>query len=551
MTANILFILNLSNGDETVRGFLRAVFLLGAACWIIVAPNPGSAELKVVAEPETDPAHVEMVQKTVNAFNESLRVDMGITLDRNVKVFICPTRESYRQVLQRELGQSSADAERISKVSGGFSSGQSNAVAVYVDRSGGLTASSRAYKTTAHELFHQVQYQLAANKMGKSFYWMKEGTADLVGAVVAEKVGYQSLDKWKLDQVNTLKKAETHVSPQEILITNLDQWTTLMEKKQYPYEMSDLMVFYLMQQTGTDGYRAIANYYRLIGQGTTNDEAFERAFGITSSKLVAGFWGWFVENSVQSARIEVIAAPDVPAAWLDDFNRGAELSRQYFIDYWGRDIYSSMRFILTTGKQAYAAAMMKEFGISAADAEQRAQSSVWWYIGSTTVYDTNTLTTKRQRVHVIANSLIRRFAQETAPQQQLEDLLWLVNGVADVVASRIVERSGAYTMDQYRNAWITTLGREAVLPGLAELSTAPSWKQAKAKYGTEAVNRTAALAGWYLLEKHSPAAFNKWCKAVKETGSAEIAFQQVYGMTTAQFYEEFSSYLARTVKRAS
>lgn len=534
-----------------MKRFIRFYFMILAACWFMAAPNIGFAALTVVAEPGADPAHVEMVQKTVDVFNDILRIDIAVTLDRDVRVFVCPTRESYQQVLQRELGQSSAEAERISKVSGGFSRGQSNAVAVSFDLSIGGSAAYRAYKTTAHELFHQLQYQLAGNNMGKSFYWLKEGTADLIGAAVAEKVGYQSLDKWKLDQVNILRKAAAHVSPQEILITNLDQWTTLMERKQYPYEMSDLMVFYLMQQTGGAGYRAIADYYRLIGQGTSNDEAFERAFRIASPRMVAGFLVWFVEASAQSASIEIIGMPGAPSEWLDDFNRSADLSRQFFIDHWGRDIRSSMRFVLTDGKQAYAAAMMKEFGITATEAEQRAKNSIWWYAGSTTIYDMSALTTKRQRVYVIANSLVKRFAHETAPQKKLEELLWLVNGSAAAVAYQIVDRSGAYTIEQYRNACLTTLGRATAFPGLAELNSAQAWNQANNQYGSAVINRTADLAGLYLMEKYGAEAFHNWYKAVKETSNAETTFEQVFGVTTAQFYKEFASYLANNVKRAS
>lgn len=534
-----------------MKGFLRVVFMLFVISWLVMVANTGFAELKVVVEPGAIPAHVEMVQKTVDEFNDILRTDMGVTLDRDVKVYVCPTQDSYRQLLQREFGQTSVEAGRISKVTSGFSRGKSNAIAVNLDLSFGRSIAYRAYKTTAHELFHQVQYQLAGNNLGKSFYWMKEGTADLVGAAVAEKVGYQSLDKWKLDQGNILRKAETHVSPQAILITNLDQWTTLIEKKQHPYEVSDLMVFYLMKQTGAGGYRAIAEYYRLVGQGIGNDEAFERAFGITSEKMVTGFQVWFAETSAQSANIEIVAAPDISAECRDDFSRGADLSRQFFVDNWGGDIRSSMRFVLTSGKQAYAAAITKEFGMTAAEAEQRAKNSTWWYSGSTTIYDMGALTAKPQRIFAISHSLVKRFAHETAPQKNLAQLLWLINGASEAVASQIVERSGAYTTEQYRNNWFITLGKAGTLPGLAELNTEQAWNQAKVKYGSAVVSRTAALAGLYLLEKHGAPAFHTWCKVVKETGNAETAFQQVFGMTVAEFYEEFSSYLAKNVKRAS
>lgn len=90
-----------------------------------------------------------------------------------------------------------------------------------------------------------------------------------------------------------------------------------------------------------------------------------------------------------------------------------------------------------------------------------------------------------------------------------------------------------------------------MFPELPELSTPQSWNQAKVKYGATAVNRTASLAGLYLLDKHGAGSIINWCKAVKETGNTETAFQQVFGITTAQFSAEFSDYLRKNIKSAS
>lgn len=532
-----------------MRDFFKSSLIVFIAFLAFLVPSIGDAALRVVSEPGTDPTYIEMAQNTVNAFNNILQADMGLILERDVNIFICPTRESYRKVLERELSQSPSEAERISKVTGGFSRGQSNAVAVHFDLSNGVKAEQRAYFTVAHELFHQVQYQLAKENMGKSYNWMKEGTADLIGATVAEKLGYQSLDKWKLDQVNILRKAEEHVSPQAILNINLDQWTAFIEQKQYPYEMSDLMVLYLQNQgKEKNEYRAIADYFRLIGQGVQNQSAFERAFGVSPLNLIGGFQAWFAEISGQTASIEIVSGPDVPAEYIEDFNRGAELTRQFFVDNWGKDITSSMRFVLTTGKPAYSAAMVKEFGISTAEAEERAKNSVWWYSGSTTIYEMSSLSTKQQRIFSIATSLIERFEHETAPQKSLEQLYWLVPGSTDAVASLLVDRSGASTMAQYRNRWLATVRKAGAFPEVSELSTLQSWNQGKAKYGATVLNRVASLAGLYLVDKHGVGSIINWCKAVKESGNAETAFQQVFGITTAQFSAEFSDYLNKNSK---
>lgn len=519
---------------------LILVLALQASAW---------AAIQVIPEPGADPAHIAIVQKTVDSFNTIVGAEMGVTLNNDVRVFVCPTRDSYRAVLIREIGQKPDVAERSAKSTSGMSGGRSKAVAINFGAYASEAASARAYKTTAHELFHQLEHQLAGQNMGKSFYWLKEGAADLLGAAVAEKVGYQSLDKWKLDQVNTLRKADKYVSPQAILKTDLDKWTTLIEEKLHPYEMSDLMVFYLMSRTKSGGYRAIGDYYRLLGQGLGNDKAFEQAFGTPADGIIAGFQTWFAEISTQSATVEVIAAPGTPG--LDDFNQGVALTRQFMADAWGSDLKSSMRFVLVAGKPAYAAALARELGISETEAAQRAKNSTWWNSGGTAIYDIAANSAKRLRIHAVSSLLTRRYANDVAPQKQLDQLYWLKLGASDAVAAHIVELGGAHTKAAYRQAWLNVLAKSAAIPGLDELATQAGWEQAKKTRGAPQVQGVILLAGLYLLDKYGPAAFNEWFKAVAATGSADAAFQKTFGTTAAQFYEEFAAYLRQSLKPAA
>jgi hypothetical protein len=416
---------------------------------------------------------------------------------------------------------------------------------------GNAAVSRQAYFTTAHELFHQVEGQLAGAKNAGSFYWLKEGTADLAGALVAERLGWQSLDKWKIDQVNILRKADRHASPQEILITDLAKWTKLMEDKLYPYQMSDLMVFYLMTQAKAGGYRAIAEYYRLLGQGVPNVAAFTRAFGLPPADMVAGFQAWFAAVSTQAATIEVIAAADVSAEYLADFNQGVALTRQFFADAWGGDLKNMLRFVLVSGKPAYATAIVKELGVSETEAQQKVKNTTWTYAGSTTIYDTTAFSAKRQRLFSVAGSLVRRFANEAAPQKSLEQLYWFATGCGEAVAAHIVELAGAYGKEQYRSSWLTALGKLPAHPALAELSSAAGVEQARARYGSAAVSSVVRLASLYLFDKHGPAAFNAWFRATKDTGSAETAFRQAFGLTVNEFYADFAAYLSTNVRKAS
>ena len=405
--------------------FGKKILLLLLVFTVLLLPKTAGASLRVIPEAGTDAVHSAMVQKTVDWFNDILRQDMGVTLERDIRIFLCPTQDNYRQVLQRELGQSPELAARNAKVSGGFSSAKASAIALNLDLSAGGSAGSRAYKTTAHELFHQLQNQLAGANKNRAYYWMNEGTADLIGATVAEKMGYQSLDKWRMDQVNTLRKADHHAAPRALLDINLDQWTTLLETKQHPYEVADLMVLYLLQQAGPRGYRDIGDYYHRLGQGSSNEEAFRRAFGVEPVKLISGFQVWFRDLAASPATVDIIEYGSVPREWAQDVQTAVDGSRHLLQKIWGRDMISSLRLVLTADKNSYATAMVKEFGVSAEEAARYAKSTVWRYSGSTIIYDLGSLSVKSDRVYSVANAVLKKYINDRIPTAQPEQLLWL------------------------------------------------------------------------------------------------------------------------------
>ncbi|HWR38514.1 MAG TPA: hypothetical protein VN611_03370 [Patescibacteria group bacterium] len=528
----------------------RAVWVLPVLL-VLLLPAQAWAALIVVAEPGTNPVHQAMVQKTVNHFNSILGQDMGVTLEKDVRIFLCPTQDSYRQTLQKELGQNPEAAARNAKVTGGFSSARSQAVVLNLDGIGS-GAGLRTYKTAAHELFHQLQNQLAGADKSRGYYWLSEGSADLIGAVVAERVGYQSLEKWSLDQVNTLRKSPAYASPREMMNISLEQWTTLLEGQKHPYEVADLMVLYLLKQTGPSGYRSIGEYYRRLGQGMDNEQAFFQSFGLSSVQMVNGFQVWLKNLSALPASVSMVEFGPVSREQVEDGKLAVALTRQFLQEQWGHDLISSLRLIFTADKKSYAAAMVREFGVSPNDAAVNAQGSVWRYSGGSMIYDLGSLPTRAERVFSVADALLKKYFGDRVPTASgaLERLPWLKRGLADATAVQVVQRSGARTAVSYQSAWLATLSRQAAYPALEQLQDGAAWEQAQRQYGTVAVNRVAGLAGLYLMEKYGLAAVNQWCDWAAKIGP-EAAFQQVFRLSLAEFEAEFSHYLSTYAKKSA
>jgi hypothetical protein len=534
-----------------LKKFLALLVCIGAfalAFFLFSPPAKTNGAIQVIAEATTNQKMIDDTQKTATFFKQFLAEDMHIELTRDVKIVICPTKESYTTVLHREIHLSKDNAIRQSKLSAGISNDKFHAIALN-GAAEKMKTPQNSTSAIAHELFHQVQAQLSNNKDDKALYWLKEGTADFIGATVAEKSGYQSREQWKLDTINALRTAPSYASASEILHIDLEQWTNLMEQDQSPYQMSDLMVCYLVStQSNDQAYASIANYFRLVDQLNDGDKAFEQAFGLTINQFLVNFQRWFLDTMNKPAQIEIVPQPEVAPEVAADVDHSAALTRQFFQKTWNADLKASQRIVLTGSKDTYTAAIAKEFNFSAEDATQKSKNSVWWGNNSTTVLDMSALSTKHQIIFATATIMVKRFQLQVAPQKALSTLSWLTNGSADVIAAHTVEMSGIYTLENYKASWLSNLRKTAVVPNLAELKTEQDWTNTTTKYGVSTVSHLSALATASLIEKYGFESIHTWLEATKEYGDAEKAFQTVYGISAAQFAADFKKSLTRQLK---
>lgn len=534
-----------------MKKFLTLLVCIGAfalAFFLFSPPAKNNGTIEVISETTTNQKMIDDTKKTATFFKQFLTEDMHIELTRDIKVMICPTKESYTSVLQRDIHLSKANAIRQSKLSAGISNDSFHTVALN-GAAEKMKTPQNSTSTIAHELFHQVQAQLSNNQDAKALYWLKEGTADFIGATVAEKSGYQSREQWQLDTINALRTAPSYASASEILHIDLEEWTNLMEQDQSPYQMSDLMVCYLVSEQSNDkAYASIANYFRLVDQLDDGDKAFEQAFGLTINQFLVNFQRWFLDAMNKPAQIEIIRKPEITAEVAADVEQGVALTRQFFQNKWNTDLMTSQRIVLTDSKDSYTTAIAKEFNFPTEDATQKAKSSVWWGNNSTTVLDMSALSTKYQIIFATATIMVKRFQLQIVSQEKLSEMSWLANGSSDVIAAHTVELAGIYTLENYKTSWLNNLRKTAVVPNLAELQTEQDWTNATTKYGVSTVSHLSALATASLIEKYGFESVHAWLKATKESGDAEKAFQTVYGISAAQFAADFKKSLTRQLK---
>lgn len=517
---------------------LHSVLILFVLLCMFSFTMPADAAIKLADEPEADPAVMQELQKGIDAFNDILYKEIQVTLEKPVTVYFCPTREIYEARLVSLLHNSKELAAREAHATGGISGG--DVILLNGAAGNGKTAAGRA-QLVSHELFHQVQRQLmSGSKNPKPLKWMQEGTADYVASRVCELRGYQSQDKWKLERINILRVADKHVSASAILEINMDGWVKLMEDKQHPYEMSDLMVFYLASQVKGNFYAAVKDYYERLGKGEDGgNEAFLHAFGLSLAEYLSGFSSWYMSTALDEAKIEVINYQDnASAAAVETATRAGELTRAFLVAKFGQDIQTSQRVVLTASDGDYVAAISKEFGYSAEVAQQKAQNTTIIFQGNTFIYKAANI-----GAFNLADMLTLRYLLDLAPEKHLKNLYWLYYGCGLVAGAQVNELAGINTVEKYRDGLLRALGTASTRPSLQSLANLTAWTESGKKYTTTANNRVAALASLYIAEKYGLASFSAWCKAVKELEDPEQAFVKTYGMSTQQFATEFEAYL--------
>ncbi|WP_288311769.1 hypothetical protein, partial [uncultured Selenomonas sp.] len=279
--------------------FLLALLMVAAACTYAFWPRSPQSERGIAIQSAGDvPADVMADVREAAAGVSRLAAEAGVPLAHGVTLFVAPTQEDYERVLTQQFSHSEEEAAKISAISGGWTGGKqgktalNGAAGVMQDRSGRMS-------TTAHELFHQLQYDLSHGNDAaeQALFWLEEGSADYVGALVAEQCGGKSLHKWEQDTMFDLRRAQETVNAKELVHCSPQRRMQLMEKKYHSYQLADAMVICLVQKQakGTE-LVAIVRYFQALADTRSGEEAFSQAFGMTHAQFLQEFQQWYVQE---------------------------------------------------------------------------------------------------------------------------------------------------------------------------------------------------------------------------------------------------------------
>lgn len=363
--------------------------------------------IDVHAAGDVAPDMMQDVQTAVQIFEQDA-ARSGAPLIHHVNVYVAATQDDYISVLTNQFEQSAEDAAKIAEVSGGWTGGRKGLTALN-GAAGVMDDTSDRKSTTAHELFHQLQFELSDGNDTdeKALFWMEEGAADYVGARIAEQAKGKTLRKWELDTLYDLRMAESTVKPESLAHCTLQQRMALMDKKYHTYQMADAMVICLMQQQKGKELSSLLQYFRLLKDHPDGEEAFEQAFGLSYGSFLKKFRAWYDGELHHPAELMFRARDGVPAGRAEALHEQALAVQPLLKQSFGQEVHGRYDVVVCANPEDYAAAIQEVCAVPQEKAQELAQDSLWVSNAGTIVLHADELTDRRQQQYAMATLMAR------------------------------------------------------------------------------------------------------------------------------------------------
>ena len=389
---------------------LFLMILLGVASAFVYheLTTPQSPQgIDVHAAGDVAPDMMQDVQTAVQLFEQDA-ARSGAPLIHHVDVYVAATQDDYISVLTNQFEQSAEDAAKIAEVSGGWTGGRKGLTALN-GAAGVMDDTSDRKSTTAHELFHQLQFELSDGNDTdeKALFWMEEGAADYVGARIAEQAKGKTLRKWELDTLYDLRMAESTVKPESLAHCTLQQRMALMDKKYHTYQMADAMVICLMQQQKGKELSSLLQYFRLLKDHPDGEEAFEQAFGLSYGSFLKKFRAWYDGELHHPAELMFRARDGVPAGRAEALHEQALAVQPLLKQSFGQEVHGRYDVVVCANPEDYAAAIQEVCAVPKEKAQELAQDSLWVSNAGTIVLHADELTDRRQQQYAMATLMAR------------------------------------------------------------------------------------------------------------------------------------------------
>lgn len=494
----------------------------------------GNGKVVVHSFGEPDRAVMQELNQAAEIFPQFVADNFKVKLNRRIEVWVSADTAGYEKLLVERLDEEGGKAKQKAQYTDGQSLGSKKLIAIDGSTKKLKNRNDRL-STMGHELFHQLQYELSDGHSGykNSLFWLEEGTADYAGALLCEKLGGRSVEKWYLDDLFTLQNSKAVAQVGQLQHTTDEERLQFMTEKVKHYTLSDVMTYYLLKYYGGEQpEQKIAAYYKALAKEEA-EKAFAHTFGIELTDFLQEFSRWWQGQLSAPAQIDIISRPGVRPETVEQFRQQLGLTRQWLASHWGSDLRGRYQLVLVSSHEDFAAAMQEYAYISEAEA-LKSSGSVWAEDNSTLFVNAAKVEELRQAEFVSGTMLTRLFMI-----QQLGNgdggMAWLLRGGSYVVGVGRLIDSGKGTLPAYQRAWRKDLRQNSPLPTVDKLMTNEALAEAANQYGSEPLSRICEYAAAELVQRYGWQGLYRWQAATRQTGDGKQAFSQVFGLTVADF----------------
>ena len=490
----------------------------------------------VLAEGDVSADAMKEVRTAASEMGSILNREMDAPLPPRIRIYVAGSQETYARVLAEHFSLTAKEADEVAAISGGWSGGKRRVTAIN-GASGVMKGRSDRIHTTGHELFHQAQYALSEGKDTdeKALFWLEEGTADYMGALLAERMKGRSREKWIADIKVELLSAPKMVRMEDLQHLDFAERKHIMGKDYHAYSLADLMTWYLVRQLpeGTEGTHFVA-YFRLLGTGVSGETAFEQVFGMKLDAFLAAFHAWWTAESSAPLAVRVEADESVQPKYAQEIQKQVEFSRRLVEQRLGKRLHGTYALVLAGGKENFVRAISARCDVDEAWARELAGASLWVENGSMILLNAEELTSPQQILFSMGTMMARVFERQYMASDT-EEPLWLVHGVSYLMGMEALSESGYGAPRDYRRTWLLKLHEAAAIPSLAALGDEADYRRAAETYGNESISLVMEVGAYELLSRGGWGAVSRWLGAVRESGDGRRAFGSVWGISAKDF----------------
>jgi hypothetical protein len=281
--------------------YLKKVILVLSMVVLLSVHAVADAAITVVSEPDVSPTAVVDLQKTAEAFDAVLKDTFKSALDVDVKIIACTDSQSVASVFEREMQQELSLKDSKS----GYMWGSLKRQIIIVNvKKGEMKEPWERVETLAMFLVRQWQWELRGKKAPndinvetkgslEGLFWFDQGVADYLGAVIAEKRGLRSIDKWRTERIEYLNHfySKQLMKPQEIQILAVRSWSMFILEN--PVYKADLLTASFLEQDTSKKLGLIPGFY--LKSANTEDAVglWSSTFEMDYMPFCGNFVNWY------------------------------------------------------------------------------------------------------------------------------------------------------------------------------------------------------------------------------------------------------------------